>query len=223
MPVTYRAVLFDLDGTLVDSYADAEDCWGEWADSMGLGGDFDLARFYGQKRTDIIRTLLPRLPGPEVEAHAEAVRLAERSRVAKVVPLPGVPEVLDAMPSRQWGIVTSNDTEVAKARLRSAGLPVPNVIVSSDDVPNPKPHPAGFLLGAEKLGCPPGLVVGIDDSPIGITAARDAGMTAIAVRFRHHDSDLTEAGADAVADGVGSILFHAGPDGIRITIGGARA
>lgn len=220
MPATYHAVLFDLDGTLVDSYADAQDCWGEWADSMGLGNTFDLSKFYGQKRSEIIRSLLPHLPEREIEANTEAVRMAERSHVAKVVALPGVPEVLADLPSHRWGIVTSNDTEVTLARLRSAGLPVPDIIVSSDDVSQPKPHPEGFLLGAEKLGCRPSLAVAIDDSPIGITAAKNAGMTAIAVRFRHRDSELAEA--HAVADNVGSIRFQAQLDGVTITVNGVQ-
>lgn len=218
MPASYDAVLFDLDGTLVDSYADAEDCWGEWAESVGLGDTFDLARFYGQKRSDIVRTLLPRLPEREIEAHAEAVRLAERARVAKVVALPGAFETLTSLPPRRWGIVTSNDTEVARARLTSAGLPVPRIIVSADNVSHPKPHPEGFLLGAEKLGFAPARIAGIDDSPIGIAAARDAGMTAIAVRFRHDEDEL--ASAHAIAKGVGSIDFRQVPDGLALSIDG---
>jgi mannitol-1-/sugar-/sorbitol-6-phosphatase len=219
-PASHAAVLFDLDGTLVDSYADAEDCWGEWAESVGLGDTFDLARFYGQKRSDIVRTLLPHLPEDKIEAHAENVRLAERTRIAKVVALPGVTQLLSTLPPHRWGIVTSNDTEVAQARLRSAGLPVPSVIVSADDVTHPKPHPEGFLLGAEKLGYDPSQAVAIDDSPIGIAAAKDAGMTAVAVRFRHSDSELQNA--HAIADGVRSISIQEEPDGIVLTIDGAR-
>ena len=160
LSTSYNAILFDLDGTLVDSYANAEDCWGEWAESVGLGDAFDLARFYGQKRSDIVRTLLPHLSQDEIEAHAEAVRLAERARVAKVVALPGAAGLLNALPPHRWGIVTSNDTEVAQARLRSAGLPVPEIIVSADNVTFPKPHPEGFLLGAAKLGYEPAREIG---------------------------------------------------------------
>ncbi|MFF8288913.1 HAD family hydrolase [Streptomyces sp. NPDC016309] len=218
MAVLHDAILFDLDGTLVDSYPDAEDCWNEWAESVGLGDSFDLAPFYGQKRADIIRTLLPHLTQQEIEEHAENVRLAERARVAKVVALPGAADVLAALPPERWGIVTSNDTEVAQARLRSAGLPVPEVIVSADHVVHPKPHPEGFLLAAQKLGFEPAAVVGIDDSPIGINAARDAGMTVVAVRFRHELDELT--GAHVIADGVGVIDFEVQPEGITLTIDG---
>ncbi|QDQ14989.1 HAD family hydrolase [Streptomyces spectabilis] len=109
--------------------------------------------------------------------------------------------------ARSWGIVTSNDTEVAQARLRGAGLPVPEVIVSADNVVHPKPHPEGFLLGAEKLGFKAASVVGIDDSPIGISAAKEAGMTVVAVRFRHGTSELRDA--HVVVDGVDAIHFAA--------------
>ncbi|WP_160159709.1 HAD family hydrolase [Streptomyces sp. WAC05374] len=218
MAVVHAAILFDLDGTLVDSYGDAEDCWNEWAESVGLGDTFDLAPFYGQKRADIIRTLLPHLTQREIDDHAERVRQAERVRVDRVVALPGAAEVLAGLPPERWGIVTSNDTEVAQARLRSAGLPVPDVIVSADNVVHPKPHPEGFLLGAEKLGFDPASAVGIDDSPIGVTAAKDAGMTVVAVRFRHDVSELRNA--HVVADGVKSIEFRTQPDGITLAIDG---
>ncbi|MFI5690079.1 HAD family hydrolase [Streptomyces sp. NPDC051636] len=218
MALLRNAVLFDLDGTLIDSYPDAEDCWNEWAESVGLGDVFDLAPFYGQKRADIIRTLLPHLSQRETEEQVEKVRLAERARVAKVVALPGAADVLAALPVERWGIVTSNDTEVAQARLLSAGLPVPEVIVSADHVVHPKPHPEGFLLGARKLGFEPDSVVGIDDSPIGVTAAREAGMTAVAVRFRHGVSALSNA--HVIADGVGAIDFSVQPGGITLSIGG---
>ena len=220
MTVVHSAVLFDLDGTLVDSFADASDCWSEWARSVGLGDDFDLARHYGGKRADIVRSLLPSLPEEEVRRHAESVRLAERDRVAKVVALPGAAAVLAQLPPHRWAVVTSNDTEVAKARLRSAGLPVPPVIVSADDVSRPKPHPEGFLMAAGKLGVPPGSAVGIDDSPIGVAAAKDAGMTAVAVRFRHSDAELRRA--HVIADGVGAIRFHCAHDGISLAIDGAH-
>jgi len=220
MPAVHAAVLFDLDGTLVDSYADASDCWSAWAQSVGLGDDFDLARFYGGKRSDIVRSLLPSLPEEEIQRHAECVRLAERDRVAKVVALPGAAAVLAQLPPHRWAVVTSNDTEVARARLRSAGLPAPEVIVSADDVTRPKPHPEGFLLAAEKLGVAPALAVGIDDSPIGVAAAKEAGMTAVAVRFRHSDAELRSA--HVIADGVGAIRFRCEQDGISLAIDGAR-
>ncbi|WKX69170.1 HAD family phosphatase [Streptomyces sp. XD-27] len=221
MSKVHGAILFDLDGTLVDSYADAEDCWGEWAESVGVGDVFDLARFYGQKRSDIVRTLLPHLSEQEILDHAEQVRIAERARVAKVVALPGAAEVLASLPGDRWGIVTSNDTEVALARLRSAGLPAPDVIVSADDVVHPKPHPEGFLLAARKMGVDPASAVGIDDSPMGIAAARAAGLTTIAVRFRQEDSALREA--HAIADGVGSLTFEIRPDGIALHIPGVQS
>ncbi|MEI5102674.1 HAD-IA family hydrolase [Streptomyces sp. PmtG] len=215
------AILFDLDGTLVDSYPDAEDCWGEWAQSVGVGAEFDLDRFYGQKRSDIVRTMLPHLSEQEILDHAERVRLAERERVAKVVALPGAAELLDALPRDRWSIVTSNDTEVAQARLRSAGLPLPDVLVSADDVALPKPDPEGFLLAARKMGVDPASAVGIDDSPMGIAAAKAAGLTTIAVRFRTHDDNALRE-AHAVADGVGSIAFQVLPDGISLKIPGAE-
>ncbi|GHC42893.1 HAD-IA family hydrolase [Streptomyces cinnamoneus] len=218
MNSSYSAMLLDLDGTLVDSYPDAEQCWGEWAESVGVGDRFDLARYYGQKRHDIVRDLLPHLSEEEIAAHAEHVRLAEREYTSRVVALPGALRLLSALPPARWAIVTSNDTEVAKARLTSAGLPVPEVLVSADDVGHPKPHPEGFLLAAQRLGVAPSTALGVDDSPIGLAAARAAGMTALAVRFRHDDASLRDA--DAIADNVGDISVHLANDKLVVEITG---
>ncbi|MEU7137283.1 HAD-IA family hydrolase [Streptomyces sp. NPDC046261] len=220
MNSSYSAILLDLDGTLVDSYPDAEQCWGEWADSAGVGDRFDLARYYGQKRHDIVRDLLPHLSEEEIAAHAEHVRLAEREYTSRVVALTGARRLLDALPPARWGIVTSNDTEVAKARLTSAGLPLPGVLVSADDVGHPKPHPEGFLLAAERLGIAPGTALAVDDSPIGLAAARAAGMTTLAVRFRHDDAALRDA--DAIADNVGDISVRCTDDKLVVEITGGH-
>lgn len=211
-------LLFDLDGTLVDSYADAQECWRAWAEAAGLGATFDLAPFFGQSRTRIIQTLLPRLPAREIEEQAERVRLAERTRVSGVTAMAGAAELLAALPPLRWGIVTSNDAEVTRARLRSAGLPVPAVLISADDVTHPKPDPQGFLLGAKKLGYQPSSLVGVDDSPIGLAAARDAGLTVAAVRFRRDDNELQDA--DFIVNGLESMQARETLNGITLTISG---
>jgi sugar-phosphatase len=202
----YQAILFDLDGTLVDSYQDADQCWSDWADSVGVGDVFDLSRYYGHKRADIIRDLLPHLSEAEIADHAEQVRRAEGRYTGRTVALPGARELLNSLPVDRWAIVTSNDTEVAKARLRAAGLPVPTVLVSQDDVTRAKPHPEAFLLGASRLGIAPPMAIAIDDSPIGIEAANAAGSVTIGVRFRHDDASLSAA--HAIYDDVGSIPFE---------------
>jgi len=213
-----RAVLFDLDGTLVDSYLDADQCWTEWAVSVGIGHRFDLSKYYGRQRAAIVRDLLPELPEGEIAEHAERVRLAERGYTSQTVALPGARELLQSLPNSRWAVVTSNDTEVARARLLAAGLPVPNVLVSADDVEHGKPHPEGFLQAARRLGIEPGAAVAVDDSPIGIKAANAAGMVSIAVRFRHDDDSLREA--DAVFDDVGSIPMQFVHDEILVYIQG---
>src|SRR5262245_47610771 len=111
MRTSFSALALDLDGTLVDSYTDAEVCWGEWAESRGIGAEFDLSIHYGRRRNDIVRSLLPHLSELEIEAEAEAVRLAERNCTGNTIALPGTVALLASLPEDSWAIVTSNDTE----------------------------------------------------------------------------------------------------------------
>ncbi|WP_067449691.1 HAD-IA family hydrolase [Actinomadura macra] len=212
----YSAVLLDLDGTLVDSYLDADQCWSDWALSVGVGESFDLAHHYGRKRADIVRALLPHLTEHEIAEHAERVRIEERGYTGQTVALPGARELLESLGPDQWAIVTSNDAEVAVARLRAAELPLPRVLVSADDVRLPKPAPEGFLLAARRLGHAPAETVAVDDSPIGIEAANAAGCTSIGIRFRHDDASLSAA--RAVYDNVGAIPFELVEDGALVRL-----
>jgi sugar-phosphatase len=212
----YRAVLFDLDGTLVDSYLDADRCWSDWAESTGIGESFDLAHHYGRKRADIVRALLPHLTDREIADHAERVRIAERDYTGQTIALPGARELLESLRPEQWAVVTSNDTEVAVARLRAAGLPVPKVLVSADDVKLAKPAPEGFLLAARRLGFESVETVAVDDSPIGIESANAAGCSVLGIRFRHDDASLSAA--LAVYNNVGAIPFEFVEDGALVRL-----
>lgn len=191
--VTCKAFLLDLDGTLIDSYPDAEQCWTDWARSVGAVNNFEFAKLYGRRRTEIILATLPGLSKSEVAMHAEQVRLAEREYTDNIVALPGAMELLSYLPESAWAIVTSNDREVAQARIRAAGLPMPRVLFGETEVKRGKPDPQGLLLAASALNTEAKSAVAIDDSPLGIEAASRAEMSSVAVRFRQDDRSLHKA------------------------------
>lgn len=215
--ITCQAFLFDLDGTLVDSYVDAEACWRSWAASVGALERFDFNELYGRRRDEMISTLLPRLPPVESAEHAQAIRCAERESTSNVTALPGSASLLSKLPPGSWAIVTSNDRDVALARIRAAGLPVPSILLTSDEIERAKPDPQGLLLASSMLNVPAGRALAIDDSPVGIEAANRAQMQSIAVRFKHSDGSLQEA--DLIVDNLSCLNIKSVPDGFIVEVG----
>lgn len=177
--VACSAILFDLDGVLVDSHAAIERVLRAWAADHGLDPELVLAESQGRRDLDLVAVVAPHLdPAAEV---AELVA-REAADVAGVRAVPGAAELLAALPpSGAWTIVTSGVREVATARLREAGLPVPAVFVTADDVVHGKPDPEGYLRGAEILGVPPGDCLVVEDAEAGLRAAERAGMRGVGV------------------------------------------
>ena len=135
-------------------------------------------------------------------------------------PSPAPVLLLESLPVDDWAIVTSATRDLAIARLKSQGLPVPRIIVTAEDVINGKPDPEPFLLAANKLGVPAEQCVVIEDSPAGIAAANAAGMCSLAVAFTHPWYQLTAATAIArqLADirvtqsQIQRLIIHVNPD-----------
>jgi HAD superfamily hydrolase (TIGR01509 family) len=187
LPFEPRAVLSDLDGVLVDSSAVIERTWRRFAARHGLDAEHVLAESHGRRSVDLIR-----LVAPHVDAEEEASRL-ERDEIAaahRVRALPGARELVDSLPADRFAIVTSGSRAVALARLYAAGLPVPEVLVTAEDVDNGKPDPDGYLRAAALLGVDPARSLVLEDAPAGVDAGRAAGMKVIAV--------LTTTGASAL-------------------------
>ena len=171
------AILADLDGTLIDSVASSERAWGALARRRGLDED-EVHRFaMGRPTRETIALLVP-----EGERAAEQAQLDryEVDDASSVVAYPGAAELLAG--SIPIAIVTSSSDELARARLRGAGLEVPEVMITADSIANGKPHPEPFLLGAEALGVEPGGCLVLEDAPAGIESARAAGMPVVALR-----------------------------------------
>jgi sugar-phosphatase len=195
---TAEAVLVDLDGTLVDSSAPVRRAWDTFAHRHGLDAD-EVERFaHGRPSRETIQLLTP---NADLDAEAGALEQAELSDTDDVVALPGAAELLAG--DLRLAIVTSCSTALARTRLRAAGLPIPDVLVSSDGLEHGKPDPACFLIGARRLGADPERCVVLEDAPAGVRAGRAAGATVIALRTTHGDADLAEA--DAIIDDLSAL------------------
>jgi mannitol-1-/sugar-/sorbitol-6-phosphatase len=173
------AVLFDLDGTLVDSAKVIERLWAEWAARHSLNVHDILAISHGRRAEETMRLVAPHLPSLKEEA---AARLREEEQQSEgLVAVAGAKALLNSIPQIRWAIVTSCTQKLAEVRLRSVGLPVPAVMISQESVPRGKPHPDGYLEAARILGWAPRNCLVVEDAPLGVEAGRAAGMRVLGV------------------------------------------
>jgi sugar-phosphatase len=196
-----RALLVDLDGTLVDSEAAVTRVWSAFAVRHGLDPDAVTKVAQGRPSRETIRALLD--DPPRLDTIAAQFDADEVADVEGVVAYPGARALL-ASGARPLAIVTSCTTALARARLDAAGLPEPAVLVTADAITNGKPDPEPFLLGARRLAVDPADCVVLEDAPAGIAAGRAAGARVIALRTTHPDTELT--GADAVVESLQELL-----------------
>jgi sugar-phosphatase len=186
------AVLSDLDGVLVDSRGAIERGWRLWAAERGLPEPAAEA-LHGRTSAAVIAYLAPHL---DPTAEAIVVERIQTERGGAVAALPGAADLLTRWPHDRLAIVTSGTRGLATTRLRAAGLPVPEVLISADRVSRGKPDPEGYLLAARELGVEPSDCVVIEDAPAGVEAGLAAGMHVVGI------GDLPEATvrAASVAD-----------------------
>ena len=194
------AILFDLDGVLCDSTRQVDREWREWAARKGVDGDAVMAIAHGVRTIEVIRRVAPHL---DAESEAAAIEDHEAHDQTGVVVMPGALELIKSIPVGRWGVVTSGSRLLAQSRLRHCGLPVPEVLVTSDDVTNGKPDPEPYLKGAEGLRYRPAECLVIEDAPAGIQSARAGGMKVLGITSTYAANVLTHA--DAVITRLGQI------------------
>ena len=185
-----EAVIFDLDGVLVDSTACIEKHWRLWAAKHGFDPAKILSVMHGRRTVESMRLVAPHL---EVEQEAAQLEAIEAVDTEGVVEIAGAKALMEALPIGRWAIATSGGTVMATNRLIYIGLPIPPVLITADDVSRGKPDPEPYLLAAKGLGFAPSACVVIEDAPAGIQAARAAGMRVIAVATTHAPEELVEA------------------------------
>jgi sugar-phosphatase len=186
------AILFDLDGVLCDSTRAVDREWREWATRKGVDGDAVMAIAHGVRTIEVIRRVAPHL---DAEAEAAAIENHEAHDQTGVVVMPGAADLVRSIPAGRWGVVTSGTRLLAANRLRHCGLPVPDVLVTSDDVTNGKPHPEPYLKGAARIGAEPAECIVIEDAPAGIQSAHAGGMKVIGMASTYAAEKLVAADA----------------------------
>jgi sugar-phosphatase len=191
-----RALLFDMDGVLIDSTAAVARVWKRWASEHGFDPETVASRAQGRPSITTIRELLPHA---DHLAENREVERREMEDLAGVTACPGAREMLSLLPTDLWALVTSSTKPLAEVRLRAAGLPIPKLFVTGSDVVNGKPHPEPFLKGAALVGFPPEQCIVVEDTPAGIRAGKLAGARVLAFRTTMPDSELRAAGPDWLA------------------------
>jgi sugar-phosphatase len=191
--VRCAALLFDLDGVLINSTPAVARVWRNWGIEHGFNPDEVVARAHGRPSLTTIREYLP---DADHEAENREVERREIADLEGVVPLPGALELLASLPSDRWIIVTSCTRPLAEVRIKAAGLPLPKKLVTSNDITHGKPHPEPFLKGAAALGFPAAECVVMEDVPAGVKAGKASGAKVIAFTTTVPVPALEEAGAD---------------------------
>ncbi|MFJ9746270.1 HAD family hydrolase [Streptomyces chartreusis] len=182
--ITARALLLDMDGTIVNSDAVVERIWRRWAERHGLDGDEVMKVVHGRQGYASMALLLPDRPMEQNHADNARMLAEETADVDGVVPIPGAPEFLASLRGLPHALVTSADVALSTARMAAAGLELPDVRVTAESVGASKPDPEGFLKGAAELGVAPADCVVFEDSGAGIEAGRSAGMRVVGVGAR---------------------------------------
>ena len=204
------AILFDLDGVLLDSTRVVAVQYTRWALENGLDPAVVIHAAHGVRTIEVIQRVAPHL-----DAEAETRKIEEREAAAdEIVRMPGAVELVSSIPKGRWCVVTSGTRFLATTRMSRFGVPIPAILVTADDVTRGKPDPEPYLKGAELLKASPVECVVVEDAPAGIRAAHEAGMKVISLPSTYPEAELHEA--DAIVTGLSKIrvsLHGAGPNG----------
>lgn len=213
------AILFDLDGVLVDSTVIVERHWRRWAERHDLAPESILAQSHGRRTIDTLHAVASHL-SLDLEQEAALLEKLESEDLEGLVPVPGAVEVIRALPDRCWAVVTSGSYRLASSRLQAVGLPMPEVFITAGEVRQGKPHPEGYLAAARRLGQAPQDCLVIEDAPAGIRAAHTAGCRVIGLTTTFSAAEVAEA--DLVLPDLSSARLidaaHDAPAAPRLTL-----
>ncbi|WP_082297403.1 HAD-IA family hydrolase [Microbacterium sp. GCS4] len=206
--ISARALLLDMDGTLVDSTAVVERLWLSWAEPHGLDPATVLGVIHGRQGHQSMAIMLPERDHSINLVENQQMLATEASDVDGVIEISGAGAFLRSLEGLPHAIVTSANVPLMNARMTAAGLTVPELAVTAESVSASKPDPEGFLLGASLLGIAPADCIVFEDSGAGIQAAHAAGMRVIGIGAHarthspeFHVDDLTQVAVVRTTDG----------------------
>lgn len=214
-PINCAAVLFDMDGVLVDSTPAVERVWTAWALEHGLVPEEVVRQAHGRPS---LATIIELLPHGDHDAENRDVERRELEDIADVVALPGALHLLHSIPESRWTVVTSATRALAEVRLRAAGLPVPNHLVTASDLSRGKPFPDPYLKGAELLRTPASDCLVVEDASSGVRSGKAAGTRVLAVLTTSTALELAAAGADWLADDLNALSLAPGAQGPALAL-----
>jgi mannitol-1-/sugar-/sorbitol-6-phosphatase len=209
------ALLFDLDGVLIDSTPAVARVWRRWAVEHGFDPETVVRLAHGRPSRTTIRELLP---NADIDKEDREVERRETEDLDGVVLLPGACELLTTLPPDRWTIATSCTRALAEVRLRAAGLPVPTNMITSSDVKIGKPDPEPYLKAAAKLGFAASDCIVVEDAPAGVRAGKAAGSRVIAFLTTMPRRDLEAVGADWIVQNCAYITASSDGDSLRLTL-----
>jgi mannitol-1-/sugar-/sorbitol-6-phosphatase len=187
---SYDAFLFDMDGTILNSIASVERVWTRWSKRHNADLDRVFSVIHGRQSADAFREL--DMPGVDPIAEAKWILQHELDDLADVHAVPGAIEFLASLPAGKWAVVTSAPLVLAKARLKAAGFPLPDDLITAADIVHGKPAPDAFLKGAERLRVDPGDCLVFEDAAAGIASAEAAGADVVVITATHRHPLATD-------------------------------
>ncbi len=202
------AILFDLDGVLIDSTPCVSRVWRQWAVEHHLDPEGVVHAAHGRRSIETIAKVAPHLDAETENVEVERRELADTEGL---IVIEGAADLLKALPAGRWTIVTSGTRPLATMRLQVGGLPVPGQMVTANDVALGKPHPQPYLKGAEMLGLPISDCVVIEDTPSGLKAAKAAGARSFGVPTTYPPDELKDA--TVLLDSLRQLRANPLPDG----------
>ena len=212
-----RALLFDLDGVLIDSTPAVTRVWHRWAAEHGFDPETVVRMAHGRPSRTTIRELLPSAD-TDIDREDREVERREMEDLDGVVLLPGARQLLNLLPPERWTIATSCTRPLAEVRLRAAGLPIPKTLITSSDVNIGKPDPEPYLKAAAELGFAASDCIVVEDAPAGVRAGKAAGARVIAFLTTMIRRDLEEAGADWIVQNCADITASSDDDGLELCL-----
>src|SRR6478609_2428424 len=204
-----RAILFDIDGTLVDSTPVVERSWRTWAQEYDVDAEEVMRVCHGRRTEDTVAGFVTPQHLAGAVARLQALELADFDGVTA---LPGAQQLLDVLPRERWSAVTSGERALMTARLAAAQLPIPETLICAEDVTVGKPSPEGYLKAAAALGFDAKQCVVVEDAPAGIAAGLAAGAQVLAVTTTHAAHQV--ASADVIVADLSCLRVSLTDDGV---------